>query len=241
MTSGRDAEPWQWGQRAADTCLGLGNSSLNQEVLSQHIAKLRAAWAQHTQALPFWLSQCSISPLTSDPFLDLTLTDQEYFDFAFSFLCLFFFRNIVMKLFLSLSSLFTVFFSEVVSFMIFLCRTTNGKSIGVLNSGQNWLHFVNIGRIRFALKPTASKKSHSALCVVQVTGALLSTAGKAFPGKNKAAGLWYRRNFLIIYSTMMRHRIQTGLYISSWLFICNEGQNQSPTLSHCLCFAVNTI
>lgn len=124
--------------------------------------------------------------------------------------CLFFMSNAVTKLFLRLPSLFTVFFSSIVFFTIFLCRKTNSKSIGVLRSAQNWLHFVNVGRIRFALKPTASEKSHSALCIEQVTQTLFSALRKAVPEKCKAAGLWQRRNFLIIYVTMMRHRIQTG-------------------------------
>lgn len=119
--------------------------------------------------------------------------------------CLFFMSSAVMKLFLGLSSLFTVFFFTIF-FFVFSCKKTNSWSIGVL-SAQNWLYFVNVGTIRDALKPTASEKSH---CAVQVTQALLSALRKAISEKRKAAGLCQRRNFLIIYVTMMRHRIQAG-------------------------------
>lgn len=66
-----------------------------------------------------------------------------------------------------------------------------------------------IDRIRVSLKPTASEKSPSALCTVQVTQASPCTLRKAVPGKIKAAGIWQRINFLIIYVAMLRHRIQT--------------------------------
>lgn len=76
----------------------------------------------------------------------------------------------------------------------------------MLRSAQNWLHFVSIGRIRFALKPNASEKSLSALCAEQMTQALSSTLRKAVPEESKAARLWQISNFLIIYVTMRRYR-----------------------------------
>lgn len=83
------ARPWQGGQRGSRCLPWVAEKLLLQEVpeiqCGQHISWLRAAPAQHTQALPSWLSQCSACPLTSDASPDLSPADMGIMDL--SFLC----------------------------------------------------------------------------------------------------------------------------------------------------------
>lgn len=80
------AEPWQWGQREIRYLPRARGQLLCQEVpknAGRHLMAQSCSSRAHAN-LSFWLSQCSISPLTSESLPGLTLTDQGYFDFAFS-------------------------------------------------------------------------------------------------------------------------------------------------------------
>lgn len=119
-TAGQGAKPWPWGQRQQLPALGWGvatytirfpqKSRIVKTPQSSDLPQL----STQKWLYPFWLSQCSISPLAPDPFPDLTLTDQEYFGSVIM-------SNAARNLFLRLSSLSQISFFSF--HHLFTCKT----------------------------------------------------------------------------------------------------------------------
>lgn len=128
------------------------------------------------------------------------------------------------------------FFLQLYSSSSFYAGKQIANPLGFLRSAQNWLHFFHAGRIRLALKPSASEESYFALCTAQVTQALLSALRKAVPEKSKALA---KKTFS--YPLCYNDEAQdTGklIYFFPTCYLLSGTKTQSCIMSYCLCFAL---